>query len=202
MKTSASVALDYLDALADVLRSVPDEPVERAIGMLLEAQATGGRVYVMGNGGSASIASQFVCNLVKTAYVPGHRPLRAFALTDNTPSLTDWANDSAYDQIFAQQIEALVDEGDVVIAISASGKSLNIVAALRAAASRGARTIGLLGFDGGSALDLVDIAIHVPYHDYGLVEDTHMAIGHAFTRAIRRALESEIENPENPFIQA
>ncbi|MBX5489786.1 MAG: SIS domain-containing protein [Chloroflexi bacterium] len=191
MNGSAATAVDYLGELGAVLRSVPPEPLEAALDALLEARATGRRVYVMGNGGSAAIASQFVCNLVKTAQVAGYEPLRAFALTDNTPSLTAWANDTAYDQIFARQIHALVEPGDVVIAISSSGNSPNIVAGLQAAQAIGARTIGLLGFDGGRALSLVEIAIHVPFDNYGLVEDTHMAIGHALTRALRQALQRE-----------
>jgi len=191
MHSTALTALDYLEALGDVLRSVSHASLEQTLTLLLEARSAGDRVYVMGNGGSAAIASQFVCNLVKTAQVAGHQPFRAFALTDNTPSLTAWANDAAYDQIFAQQIAALVEPGDVVIAISASGNSPNILAGLEAAAACDARTVGFLGFDGGRALDLVDIAIHVPYDSYGLVEDTHMAIGHALTRAITQALQAE-----------
>ncbi len=184
MIATTSVALSYLDTLGEVVRSVPREPLERVLSLLLDARAEGRRVYVMGNGGSAAIASQFVCNLVKTAQGAGGQPLRAFALTDNTPSLTAWANDTAYDQIFAQQIRALVEPGDVVIAISASGNSPNVVAGIQAARACGAQVIALLGFDGGRALALVDVAIHVPYDNYGLVEDTHMAIGHALTRAL------------------
>jgi D-sedoheptulose 7-phosphate isomerase len=184
VKIGLSAAVCYLDKLAEVVRAVPHEPLERAIGLLLEARACGRRVYVMGNGGSAAIASQLVCNLTKTAHVPGCQPLRAFALTDNIPMLTAWANDTEYAQIFSRQIRALVEPDDIVIAISCSGKSPNIVAGVEAALGRGAVTIGLLGFDGGRALQLVHVAIHVPFNDYGLVEDAHMAIGHALTRAI------------------
>jgi D-sedoheptulose 7-phosphate isomerase len=191
MTATASVALSYLDTLGDVVRSVRREPLERVLGLLLDARTDGRRVYVMGNGGSAAIASQFVCNLVKTAQGVGGQPLRAFALTDNTPSLTAWANDTAYDQIFAQQIRALTEPGDLVIAISASGNSPNVVAGIQSANACGAFSIGLLGFDGGRALDLVDVAIHVPYDNYGLVEDTHMAIGHALTRALAQSVGRE-----------
>jgi D-sedoheptulose 7-phosphate isomerase len=191
MLATASIALSYLDTLGEVVRSVPHEPMERVLNMLLDARAAGRRVYVMGNGGSAAIASQFVCNLVKTAQVVSSPPLRAFALTDNTPSLTAWANDTAYEQIFAQQVRALAEPGDLVIAISASGNSPNVIAGIQAAHVCGARTIALLGFDGGRALDLVDVAVHIPYDNYGLVEDTHMAIGHALTRAIIQSVEME-----------
>jgi D-sedoheptulose 7-phosphate isomerase len=181
-------AAGYLSGLVRTLDLVPSEPLAAAIRLLLDARATGRRVYIMGNGGSATTASHFACDLVKTAHVADHAPLRVFALTDNTPLLTAWANDRAYEDIFAEQIVALAEPGDVVIAISASGNSPNIVAGLAAAASIGGHTIGLLGFDGGAARRLVDIAIHIPCDDYGLVEDTHAAIGHAITGAIRAAL--------------
>jgi D-sedoheptulose 7-phosphate isomerase len=143
----------------------------------------------MGNGGSSATASHLVSDLVKTAHVAGLAPLRAFALTDNTPLLTAWSNDASYDRCFAEQIAALVEPDDIVIAISASGNSPNVVAGLSAALARGARTIGLLGFDGGAARQLTDVTIHIPCHNYGLVEDTHAAIGHAITTAIRQALQ-------------
>lgn len=186
-----ATASNYLDDLAEVLAQVPSGALGRAIEMLLEARRTGQRVYVMGNGGSAATASHFVCDLIKTAHIAGFVPLRVFALSDNTPLLTAWSNDSAYEDCFSRQIEALVEPDDVVIAISASGNSRNIIEGLKAAAGRGARTIGLVGFDGGAAQGLVDVAIHVPSHHYGLVEDTHSAIGHAITAAIQRALREE-----------
>jgi D-sedoheptulose 7-phosphate isomerase len=191
MRDMALAAVGYLEELGDVLHSVSNEVLERTLEVLLQARADGRRIYVMGNGGSAAIASQFVCNLVKTAQVPGQRPMRAFALIDNMPSLTAWANDTAYAQVFEQQITALVEPGDVVIAISSSGNSPNIVMGLKAAVACGAYTIGLLGFDGGAAIGIVDIAVHVPYHNYGLVEDTHMAIGHALTRALIEASQPD-----------
>lgn len=190
---STDSALEYLAELERVLPLVPGDALRRAIGLLLEARASGHRVYIIGNGGSAATASHLVCDLVKTAHVPGFAPLRAFALADGTPLLTAWANDRAYDRVFAEQVAAVVEPGDVIIAISASGNSPNIVAGLMTASALGAHTIGLLGFDGGAALDVVDVAIHIPCNDYGLVEDTHAAIGHAMTAAIRQTLARKAE---------
>ena len=190
-KTLGSTAMDYLGDLTRVLALVPADAVGQVIAMILEARADGKRVYVMGNGGSSATASHFVCDLVKSARVAGFDPVRAFALTDNTPLLTAWANDSAYEEAFAQQVAALADEGDLVIGISASGNSPNIVAGLVAAAERGAHTIGLVGFDGGRARDLVDVAVHIQSNDYGLVEDTHSALTHAITAAVRDALQAD-----------
>jgi len=185
------IAGDYFAELASVLSLVPGAALARVIDLLLDARRTGRRVYVMGNGGSSATASHFACDLVKTAQVPGLKPLRVFALTDNTPLLTAWANDSAYDRSFAEQVHALVEPEDIVIGISASGNSPNIVAGLTAATEAGARTVAFLGFDGGASYNLADVPIHIPCHNYGLVEDAHSAIGHAITAAVRQALQAQ-----------
>jgi phosphoheptose isomerase len=187
-QVSGSTTAEYLARLATLLEGIPHPAIAQVVSRLLAARASGRRIYIMGNGGSAATASHLVCDLVKTASVPGLRPLRAHALADNTALLTAWANDTAYDRIFAEQIDDLAEPGDVVIAISASGNSPNIVAGLESASARGAHTIALVGFDGGAAARLADITIHVPAHDYGLVEDSHSAIGHAITAAVNRAL--------------
>ncbi len=188
---TGSTAGEYFEQLAELLTLTPKEPLARSVALLLSTRERGARVYVMGNGGSAATATHFVCDLVKTAHVPGKRPLRAYALADNAALLTSVANESAYEQTFAEQISGIAESGDVVIAISASGNSPNIVAGLKAAAARGAHTIALVGFDGGAASRLADITVHVPSHDYGPVEDVHSAIGHALTAAVRYALLTE-----------
>jgi D-sedoheptulose 7-phosphate isomerase len=186
--SSGETISSFLTALAEASLAVSTDALREAADLLLDAQANGRRVYVMGNGGSASTATHLVCDLVKTAHVPGHRPLRAHSLTDNPALVTAIGNDLSFDESFSHQIGALVDPDDVVIAISASGKSSNIIAGLVAATAIGAHTIGFLGFDGGPARDLVDIEIHVPWHDYGIVESVHLGVVHALTLAIRRAL--------------
>jgi D-sedoheptulose 7-phosphate isomerase len=187
-----TVAAEYFDQLAELLAQVRADRVSEVVQLLLDAHARHRRVYVIGNGGSAATASHFVCDLSKTARVEGRPPLRAIALADNGALLTAWANDTAYERIFSEQIACLVEPGDVVLAISASGNSPNIVAGLKAAGERGARTVALVGFDGGVAAWIADVTVHVPCRDYGLVEDCHSAIGHAMTRAVRRAFNSEL----------
>lgn len=179
-----SAITSHLENLRSLLTQVPIDRLEEAVGLLLAARATGRRVYVMGNGGSASTAAHFVCDLQKTATLPDQAPIRAQALTDNTALMTAWANDATYEHVFAGQILALAEPGDIVVAISASGNSPNIVAGLTAAAQRGARTIALVGFDGGAVGRLAEVTVHIPCHDYGLVEDVHAALGHAMTAAI------------------
>jgi D-sedoheptulose 7-phosphate isomerase len=180
--------MGFLADAARALGQVSVDALEDTIDVLQHARAFGQRVFIMGNGGSASAASHFVCDLVKTAEVEGFAPVRAFALNDNIALLTAWGNDAAYDRVFAEQVRALADPGDVLIAISASGNSPNIIAGITAASAKGVRTVGLLGFDGGAALDLVDIAIHIPSHDYGVVEAAHAAVTHAITHAMKASL--------------
>ncbi|MCC7369105.1 MAG: SIS domain-containing protein [Chloroflexi bacterium] len=190
-RDAGAAAVDYLSSLRETLALVPSHALSQAVECVLAARELGRRVYVFGNGGSAATASHFVCDLVKTAAVPGFRPLRAFSLTDNTPLTTAIANDCAYDETFSRLVETYVEPDDVVIAISASGNSPNVVRGLVAAREQGATTIALLGFDGGEAQRYADIALHVPCRHYGLAEDAHAAIGHAITAAVRAALESE-----------
>lgn len=188
VQATKRLSADYLAQLASALLDVPFEKIEKAVDVLIEARALGRRVYVMGNGGSAATASHFANDLAKTARVEGFAPIRAFALTDNVPVFTAWANDASYEHVFAEQVAGLVDPGDVVIGITASGNSPNILAGLRAAADRGATTIGLVGFAGGIAKGLVDVPIHVAVADYGIVEDAHLAVCHAVMTSIRGRL--------------
>jgi D-sedoheptulose 7-phosphate isomerase len=188
---AGSVAIDYLTDLSRVLHRIPKDQLARAINTLLAARERGSRVYVFGNGGSAATASHFVCDLVKTAQITGYAPFRAFSMTDNVPLLTAWANDNSYGETFARLVEAYVSPDDVVIGISASGNSSNVVDGLAMANRRGATTIALLGFDGGAALHIAQIAVHVSSNHYGLAEDAHSAIGHAVTDSIRRTLQAE-----------
>jgi D-sedoheptulose 7-phosphate isomerase len=186
----------FLAELSGALSGIRVDALERAAQVLLHARKAGRRVYVMGNGGSAATATHLVCDLMKGAQVAGLQPLRAFALSDNSSLVTAWANDVAYDQIFAQQLAALLDPADVVVAITASGQSPNVLAGLTAAAEKRARTIGLVGFDGGEASRLVDVLIHVPSSNYGVVEACHLAIGQALVAVMRETLEHEVASLE------
>lgn len=188
----ASPAAQFLAELTGVLATVSSVELDRLVDLLLETRARGKRVYVIGNGGSAATASHFANDLAKTAMVAGFAPIRAFSLTDNAPLLTAWANDVSFERVFAAQLEGLIERDDVVIAITASGNSPNIVLALQTANNCGARTAGLLGFNGGAALDLVDVPVHIVNRDYGVVEAGHLAICHAVSTAIRRRLLTDL----------
>jgi len=185
-----SAAGAYLARLSELLAGVPEEAVDEVVEVLLRARTRGSRVYIMGNGGSAATSAHLATDLMKTSQVAGLRPLRAFSLAESSSLITAWANDTAYEDVFSQYLSSVLDPDDVVIAISASGNSPNIVRGLEAAREYGAETIGLVGFDGGAAADLVDVTIHIRSFDYGLVEDAHMAVGHAVSLAMRCALEN------------
>lgn len=178
----------YLDNLSAVIAALPRGPVANIADLLLEAEREGRTVFILGNGGSAATASHLACDLAKTASVLGHPRLRALALTDNVPLLTAWGNDASYDVVFAEQVKTFVRPRDIVIAISASGNSPNVLAAASAAREMNARVVGVTGFGGGRLQALCDICLVVPSHEYGPVEDAHMILVHAVTAAIRAAL--------------
>lgn len=142
------------------------------------ADKNGGTVWVMGNGGSAATASHLAVDLAKTACVPGRRMVKCVCLNDNVPSLTAIGNDLSFEQVFSHQIEALVEPGDLVLLISGSGNSPNLLAAVEAARRCDATVASMLGFDGGKMLGLSDLVVHVQSEQYGVIEDLHMSIGH------------------------
>lgn len=181
----------YVEEAVTAVDGLPLDALVRVARELLRAREEGAIVYIVGNGGSAATASHMATDLAKTASVDGRPGLRTVAIADNTALVTAWANDACYEEVFAAPLRHLVRAGDVLIAISASGNSPNIVRAVEAARETGALTVGLLGFGGGLAKERVDICVLVPSHDYGPVEDAHLAIGHALTAALRRVLEAE-----------
>lgn len=168
---------DYLTRLEAALQALDLDAVERVVNVLDAARCNGKQVFTCGNGASAALASHFAADLAKTSS-PGSRKFRALALTDNVSLITAWANDSAYREVFSQQLANLMGEDDVLVAISCSGNSDNILAALDAARAVGGQTIALLGFDGGRAKPLVDHIIWCGDSHYGIVEDVHAVTCH------------------------
>ncbi|MBV8480099.1 MAG: SIS domain-containing protein [Actinobacteria bacterium] len=173
---------EYIAEVSGHLRGIPGDAVSRASERLLRAYREGAQVLVAGNGGSASTASHLACDLGKT--VLGANPtsrssrFRVISLVDNIALVTAWANDEGYDTVFAEQVKALGKPGDVLVVLTVSGNSPNVLSALRAARERGLETIGLLGRDGGEAQALVDESIVVECDDYGHVESAHLVLGH------------------------
>ena len=177
---------DYTTRLQDVLDRLPADDVLRSIDEIIEAGERGGTVFILGNGGSAATASHFACDLAKGTQRPGLRPFRVMALTDNVPLITAWGNDTAYDRIFAEQLRPLVQSGDLVVGISGSGNSPNVLEAMRVAREAGARTIGWTGFRGGKIKDLVDVCVIVPSDSMEQIEDVHLILEHAVCTTLRK----------------
>src|SRR3990170_6178715 len=150
--------------------------IEQAIILLHEARLTNRRVFIMGNGGSASTASHFVCDLGKNTRQKGWPNFRVMGLSDNMALLSAYANDDGYENVFAQQLVNFVQPGDIVIGISTSGNSMNVINAIQLANKVGATTIGFIGFDGGRLSSLVDIHLHVPNNCIEQVEDIHLML--------------------------
>lgn len=180
----------YWLELADVSRHMPMSLIVRAASMLLDCRRRRGTVFVIGNGGSAATASHFACDLAKGTRIDGVPAFRVIPLTDNMPLVTAWANDASFESVFSEQLAALVEEGDVVVVITASGNSPNIVAAAHTARERGAATIALTGRTGGRVRSLAHLTIAVPSDRIELVEDAHSATTHSICVALRAHMGS------------
>jgi D-sedoheptulose 7-phosphate isomerase len=164
--------------------------LERAASMISVALNSGGKLLLFGNGGSAADAQHIAGELVNR-FLQNRRALPAIALTTDGGVLTCIANDTGFENIFARQIEALGNDGDVCIAISTSGQSANIIAACKQARSQGVKVIGLLGRDGGKVAPLCDLALIVPGEDTQRIQETHNLVGHILCELIESELFPE-----------
>lgn len=175
----------YLSEMQGTLGRLPIDEIERVVNLLKQARAKRKRVFLFGNGGSAATASHLACDLGKGTNGHGMPRLRMVALTDNVPLISAWANDTSYEDIFAQQLQDQVEPGDLAIGISGSGRSPNVLRGVTVAKSAGAITIGLTGFDGGDLRNLVDVCIMVPHNAIDQVEDVHLMLGHVIASCLR-----------------
>ena len=181
-------ASQYIASLQPVLGDLAAVDFRQVEAILLRAREEGRTVFIIGNGGSAATASHMANDLNKGAAVAGQRRFRALALTDNVPLITAWANDTQYEQIFVEQMANFFHPGDVLIAISGSGNSPNIIAALEWARREGAVTIGLTGGNGGRLLGLVDCGLLVPSNRMEQIEDMHLVLAHAICVSLRNRI--------------
>jgi D-sedoheptulose 7-phosphate isomerase len=185
MKKPSQFAQDYLTDLKSVLDRLPLGQLDRIVAALEAAHAAGKQIFIIGNGGSAATASHMMNDLNKgTLGHKGDAPWKRFkviSLTDNVSLMTAWANDTDYNHVFSEPLQNLANRGDVLIAISASGNSPNIIAAVEAAKQIGLTVLGLGGFTGGKLAQLADVSFVVPSNGYGPVEDVHMILDHIIT---------------------
>jgi D-sedoheptulose 7-phosphate isomerase len=183
----------YLEELSNTIQKLPLPAIDRLVRVFLEAYDNGRTIFLFGNGGSAALASHMACDLGKgTAPAAGKR-LHAVALTDNVALITAWANDTRYEDIFAEQLENLLHPGDVAFAISASGNSPNMLAALSFARQAGATTAGITGFQGGKMKPLCDVCVVVPSDNMQIIEDLHLSVAHAVFRVVRHEIQESNE---------
>jgi len=193
MKSAAEFAKDYLTELKAVFDRLPLTELDRVIQTVEAAHKAGRQIFIIGNGGSAATASHMMNDLCKgTLGHKGDAPWKRFrviALTDNVSLMTAWANDTDYRHVFSEPLKNLAERGDLLVAISASGNSPNIIAAVEAAKVIGLQVIGLAGFGGGKLAQMADVSFVVPSDGYGPVEDVHMILDHIITGYLYQKLK-------------
>ena len=187
----------YISLLQQTLDRLPNDLIAQVIDILHRARMNGKQVFIMGNGGSASTASHFVCDLAKNTRNNSLPHYRVIGLTDNMAIFSAYANDEGYENVFAQQITNLVNPEDVVIGISASGNSPNVLNAILEAKKSNAITIAFTGFDGGRLGQMVDINIHVNSDIIEHVEDIHLVLEHMIVKTIKEKSYSKLAFDES-----
>jgi phosphoheptose isomerase len=186
-ESGASYFEAYMDEMAHAYKTIDLAEFNRAAAILMDGYLRGAKVFSCGNGGSASIANHLVCDHTKGVRTKTDLRPRVGSLTSNVELLTAIANDLAYEDVFEFQLQSQASPGDVLVAISSSGRSANIVRALTWARDNGLHTIAITGFEGGAARVLADAAIHFDCTNYGIVEDLHQAVMHALAQYIRQS---------------
>ena len=184
----------YISHLQDVLERLTLTDVRDTIDTVMEAYRAEKQIFVIGNGGSASTASHLACDLGKGTSTPGKPRFRVMSLTDNVATMTAWSNDVSYEDVFVEQLKNFVSPGDVVLGISASGNSENVLRAMQYAADIGCKTIGWSGFGGGKLATICDINVVVDSNLYGPVEDVHLMLNHILHAWIQEELAENESN--------
>jgi D-sedoheptulose 7-phosphate isomerase len=182
------IAQECLASFAALMERVDFDALERAVERLRAARDGGAMVYIAGNGGSAATAAHWTNDLAKATKRSGRPPMRVMCLSDNASWLTALGNDEGYERVFVGQLENFAQPGDVLIVISASGNSPNLLRAVELARSRGLVTIGLLGFDGGALKEMVTerLWLETEIGDYGVVETGHVLLADIITTCLIR----------------
>jgi len=182
----------YISTVTEHIQQLPVGLIEEVINILHQARISGKQIFIMGNGGSASTASHFVCDIAKNTRKEGWPHFKAIGLTDNMAIFSAYANDEGYENVFAQQLASLIQPGDIVIGISASGNSPNVLHAMDVAAQNQATSIGFTGFKGGKLGTMVDLHINIPSDNYGQVEDIHLMLEHMIVNTLQDRVNTEL----------
>ncbi|MDQ3895281.1 MAG: SIS domain-containing protein [Actinomycetota bacterium] len=181
----------YIDQLHEAIEALPRDRLSTFGEILYRAYRNEKNVFTLGNGGSASTASHMAADLAKNTIGPNMRRFRVLSLNDNTALLTALANDLGYEEVFSEQLKSLARAGDLLIVLSGSGNSPNVVNAIRCAHVRCAEVAAVVGFAGGEAAKLADLSIVVPSDHYGVIEDVHLIINHILVDYFKARLADE-----------
>ena len=198
---NGSYIMKYLTELQDIATNMSVEDIDRTIELLYDAWENGNQVFLCGNGGSASTATHFACDLTKTTVIDGRDRFRVECLNDNIPLMLAHVNDDGFDNMFIEQLKSKFREGDIVICISVHGGagrdkaatwSQNLLKAMIYAQENGGRAIGLSGFDGGPMKEIADACIVIPANSTPLVESYHLAIEHLICSNLKKKIEEGV----------
>lgn len=181
-------AKNYIEALKHTVDRVPLDKIEKIVDRLWESYLNDRQVFTLGNGGSAATASHFACDLAKGTINSTKKRFKVIALTDNVPLITAWSNDFSYEDIFVEQLKNLLQPEDIVIGISSSGDSLNVLHALKYAKSCSASTISICGFNGGKAREFSDECLIIDSDDTQQIEDIQLIMTHIIFRFLRERI--------------
>lgn len=179
---------NYTEELKQTLDLISREDLTKLESYLESARVNGKRVFVLGNGGSAAAASHWVCDFGKGINIGNSKRLKMIAPSDHTSIFTAYGNDNAYDQTLVEQLKNFLEPGDLVISLSVSGRSGNLVEAQKYAREAGATTVCIVGDYNGSLIGLSDLPIVLKSRNYGVVEDIHMVLDHAISQNMKRAI--------------
>lgn len=199
MENIKNFSKNYFNELKKAIDKLDLEKIQKVTEVIFEAYKNNKQIFILGNGGSASTASHFACDLgkgtIKKVYDNKEKRFKVISLTDNIATMTAFGNDVSFEDIFSQQLKNLLNKEDVVIGISGSGNSPNVVKAIQYAKECGAKTIGLLGFKtGGKLRELIDYEITVQDNHYGRIEDIHLMLGHLIANYFAKLKTQEETN--------
>ncbi len=188
--TNHKLSLEYLEELKRLLDAFPHDRFEETASALLSAYDDEKQIFIMGNGGSGSTSSHFTCDINKGCCFNVDKKFKVICLNDNIPTMLAYANDVSYEKVFVEQLKNFLKPGDVVIGISGSGNSENVIQAVLYAKENSAKTIGLTGFDGGRLAQIADVPLVASINDMQKVEDVHMIVVHMLMQYLDKALQA------------
>lgn len=188
---TANIYSDYFNRLKDTLDQIDTNTINKIVDLLLQCREERGTMYIFGNGGSAANASHIAGDFMKGISYGMDKRFKTHCLNDNVAGTTAITNDLSYDEIFIEQLKTYLSPGDVVIGISGSGNSENIVKAVQWARNNGAKTIGLTGYKGGRLIEVAEITLLVPVQDMEITEDAHTIIFHAIKQEVNRRIKGD-----------